>query len=136
MSLVDNIVMQADVALNDSDKTFTVPAGKLWCLKFLQAKLISTATVGNRQMRIEIGDGTNLLWYINFGTTQAASLTRYYYAAADLPNDVAFSVDKIRAWMLTWVLPAGYTIRLYDSAAIAAGADDLEFRLLVEEIKP
>ena len=49
---------------------------------------------------------------------------------------MAFSVDKIRAWFLGWVLPPGFTVRLYDVAAIDPAVDDLEFRLLVEEFIP
>jgi len=137
MPLSNPIVMQSDTALNDSDKTFTVPAGKLWRLQILQAKFITDATVGNRQMQIVITDGTNTLWFKNFGAVQAASLTRYYYAAWDLPDDVAFDAGgNIRVEMFNWILPAGYTVRLRDSAGIAAATDDLEYRLLVEEIWP
>jgi len=130
-----NIVQQADALLNDSDKTFTVPASKEWRLQMLAVKLITTATVGNRQLKVEIGDGTNLLWSKNFGAVQAASLTRNYFGAADLPNDAAFDADgNIRLQLYQWVLPAGYTVRVYDSAAIDAAADDMTFRLLVEEM--
>ncbi|MBF8255139.1 MAG: hypothetical protein HW375_46 [Anaerolineales bacterium] len=130
-----NIVQQSDAALNDSDKTFTVPAGKAWRLQMLMASLISTATVGNRQIKVVIGDGTNILWSKNFGAVQAASLTRQYFGAADLPNDAAFDADgNIRMALYQWVLPPGYTVRVYDSAAIAAAADDMTVRLLVEEM--
>ena len=125
---------QSDVAANDSDKTLTVPAGQTWVLQFLAVKFISTATVGNRQLRVEIGDGTNLLWFKNFGKVQAASLTRYYHAASDLPDDTDFDSDgRIRMQLEAHVLPAGYTVRIYDSAAIAATADDMEVRLIVDE---
>ena len=137
MPLSNPIVLKADTALNDSDKTFTVPAGNLWRLQILQAKLTTTATVGNRQLRLRIGDGSNILWTRNFGATQAASLQRGYYAAWDLPDDVAFDGDgNIRLQMAQWILPTGFTVQLYDSAAIDAAADDLEYRLLVEEITP
>jgi len=137
MPLSNPIVMQTDTALDDSDKTFTVPAGKFWRLQILAAKLITTATAGNRQMTIGIGDGTNIIWQRNFGAVQTASLTRYYFASDDLPDDVAFDGGgAIRMKLGDWILPAGYTIRLYDSGAIAAAADDLEYRLLVEEIWP
>lgn len=137
MPLSNPIVQNSDVALNDSDKTLTVPTGRLWRLQMLAVKLITTATVGNRQMTVVLGDGTNVLWTKNFGAVQAASLTRQYYGAWDLPNDAAFDANgNIRMALAGWVLPAGYTIRVYDSAAIAAAADDLEIRLLVEEIIP
>jgi len=133
------IVYNSDVALNDSNKDFTVPAGKVWRLKMLVGKLISTATVGNRQMQIVIKDAAagNVIWTKNFGQVQTASLTRYYYAAADLPNDAAFDASgNIRAQLYQWEIPAGWVIQLWDSAAIAAAADDLEYRLIVEELRP
>jgi len=129
----DNIAAQVDTALNDSDKTFTVPAGKTWKLSSLSASLITTGTAGNRQMRIEIGDGANVIWFKNFGQVQTASLTRTYFAAPDLVDDAAFNAGgQIRLWLLGYTLPAGYTIRIYDSAAIAATADDLSIWLIVD----
>lgn len=126
----------SDAALNDSDKLFTVGAGKEWEISFITASLISTATVGNRQMRLEIGDGTNLFWFKNWGLVQAASLTRTYYAGPSLPDDTAFDAGGRTRILLEpsrIILPAGWTIRVYDSAAIAAAADDLTVRILGRE---
>lgn len=127
---------QSDVTLNDSDKTFTVPTGHIWILKFITAQLITDATVGNRQIRIEIGDGTNLLWAKNAGAVQAASLTRYYDFASDRDDQAAFDDNnRIRTRIPPELaLPAGYTIRIYDSAAVAAATDNLAIRMLVDEI--
>jgi hypothetical protein len=132
------VVEVADVTANDSDKTQTVAAGQYWTLKSISVKLISTATVGNRQVRIEIGDGTNLLWFKNFGAVQAASLTRYYHAAPDLPNDADFdSDDRIRIEMEEHVLPAAFTVRVYDSAAVDAADDDMSVWIVVDkQLKP
>ncbi len=130
----ENFVQKSDAAVNDSDKTLTVPAGKTWILQFLSANFISTGTPGNRQLRVEIGDGTNLLWFKNFGAVQANGVTRDYYAASDLPDDTAFDGDgRIRMQLEAHVLPAGYTIRIYDSAAIDPTADDMVIRLILDE---
>src|SRR3972149_9551127 len=119
-----------DEVLDDSDKTFTVPAGEIWIPQFLSVNYVSTATVGNRQVRVDIGDGTRVLWFKEFGAVQAASLTRNYYAAVDLPDDVAFdSGGRIQMKVVEHTLPAGYTIRVYDVAAIAAAADDMKVYL-------
>lgn len=130
----ENFSQKSDAAVDDSDKTLTVPADKTWVLQFLSARLVTTASAGNRQLRVEIGDGTNLLWFKEFGGTQAASLTRDYYAASDLPDDTSFDGDgRIRAQLEAHVLPAGYTVRIYDVNAVAATADDLTIRLIVDE---
>ena len=49
-SLIGIPQLQADEAANDSDKSFTVPAGRMWELTSIWVELVSTATVGNRQM--------------------------------------------------------------------------------------
>jgi hypothetical protein len=127
------MVEVSDVTDDDSDKTWTVPAGQYWTLQSIATKLVTTGA-GNRQMRIEIGDGTNLLWYKNFGAVQPASETRYYHAAPDLPNDADFdSDDRIRIEMEKHVLPAGFTLRVYDSAAIAATVDDMHVWIVVDK---
>ena|SRR3990172_884194 len=131
-----NIVQVADVALNDSDKTLTVPAGKEWRLQFLRIGLVTTATVGTRNIRVTIkDDGGNTLWQRDFPATQAASLTRTYLLAADMPNDAGFdSAGIIRMEQSAFVLPAAYAIQVLDFNAVDAAADDMTLRLLVEEM--
>lgn len=129
-----NFTPKTDLTVNESSKTLTVPAGKVWVLQFLSVKLITTATGGNRQMRVEIGDGTDLWWFKDFGAVQAASLTRYYYAASDHPDDTSFDADdRIRMQLEAHILPPGWTVKVWDSAAIDPTADDMEVRLLVDE---
>jgi hypothetical protein len=121
-----------DATANDSDKAFTVPAGKEWRIAFVYAQLVTTATVGNRKMRMEIDDGTNLVWFKEWTPTQAASLTRHYFSGPSLPDDAAFDASG-RARMLfeprEIIIPAGWRIRLYDVAAIDAAADDMTVRI-------
>lgn len=139
MPIMASLVYNQDVLTNDVDKTFTVPAGKCWKLLALQAKLDTnnSVVVGNRQLRVEIRDGTNVIWFKNFGAVQVLDTTRYYYSAADLPDDVDFDGSgNIRMWKISLTIPPGWTVRLYESAAIDAAVDDLEYRLLVEEFIP
>ena len=130
-----NLVLQADAALNDSDKTFTVPAGKQWLVKHIYAKLISTATAGNRQMDILFTTAADVVvGKVVAGAVQVASLTREYTFAPECPQETTFTSGvMLRALPANLVLPAGYKIRVYDSAAIAATADDLDIQALVEE---
>jgi hypothetical protein len=130
------MVQQADAAANDSDKTFTVPAGKAWRLASVYAQLVSTATVGNRQLDVLITDGSdNPVARYKAGAVQAASLTREYIFAPQHPQETGFTgTTMLRALGEALVLPAGYKVRVFDSAAIDAAADDLTARLLVEEL--
>lgn len=130
-----NVVKQSDVVANDSDKTFTVPAAKQWLVKSVYAKLVSTATAGNRQLDVLFTDGSdNIVAKYVAGAVQAASLTREYVFAPHHPQETAFTGGvMLRALADDFVLPAGYKIRVYDSSAIDAAADDLDVHVLVEE---
>lgn len=112
---------------NDSDKTFTVPDGEMWKILSADIVLVTTATVGNRQIRFSVSnpDG-NVMGYIPAGTTQAASLTRSYGFMQGIYRETAFIDGMIQVPIpVDLYLPAGSTIRFYDSAAIDAAADDM-----------
>ncbi len=131
-----NIVQQADAALNDSDKTFVVPTGKQWRLYSVFASLIATATVGNRQLDVLLTDASdNVLAKYFASAVITATQTRTVIFAPGHPQDAAFAANGVMYRMLAdgFVLPAGFKVRVYDSAAIDAAADDLTVRLLVEE---
>jgi len=126
--------LQSDTSADDSDKTFTVPAATIWQVLSLYVAYTSTADVGNRQLVVEVQDGSsNVIGQIRAGVVQAASLTYSYMFApglADLTSvrDTTFIMTPLPA---SWVLPAGYVLRIYDSKAIAAAADDMILRLLI-----
>ena len=121
-----------DATADDSDKTFTVPASTIWESLFVVVTLVTTATVGNRKMRLELGDGTNLWWFKEWTPLQAASLTRNYFAALGLPDDAAFDANGRARMELEprFALAAAWTIRLFDVNAIAAAADDMTVKVL------
>lgn len=137
MPLSRNAVVVADAAPNDSDKTFTVPDGTLWRVVSLYAMLVTTATVGNRVLTVLItdADDNTLLRYVA-GGNQVASFTVHYNLAPGHPNetgDPANNSVRLRAMVDGLSLPAGYKIRVYDSAAVDAAADDLTVRMIVEQ---
>jgi len=123
-----------DETANDSDKSFTVPANYMYQVLWIWVELTSDATVGNRQMTIELQDNAaDVIGRWKAGAVQAASLTRNYCfgpSNADLTafRDTTFLMTPIPP---TVVLPAGYIIRVYDSAAVAAAADDMVVQLMV-----
>ena len=122
-----------DAAANDSDKTITVTAGKVWHVLYAFASLASTATVGNRQIQMDVGDGTNVIGQSSALNVQVASLTENYHWRPDrntATEDVA--TEHYMPLPSDW-LPAGYTMRFYDSAAIDAAADDLTVRIIALE---
>jgi len=113
-TLWDNIIAKADVAADDSDKTFTVTALRQWWIRSIYVKQVSTGT------------DAIVAKYVA-GAVQAATLTREYVFAPGHPQETAFTKGvMLRALSYGLILPAGYKIRVYDSAAIAAAADDMD----------
>lgn len=128
-----NIEQDADAAADDSDKTFTVPADEQWRLISIYVLLTSTSDVGDRQLDIEITDGTNLLMKAVAGAVQPESNAYTYVFALGNPQETSFTNDVMyRLLPSGLILPAGYEIRVYDSAAIQAAADDMTVRILHE----
>ena len=126
--------LTADITANDSDKTITVTALRIWQPLTIQVSLISTAVVGNRQMTVLFTDAAdNVIARAHAGLVQAASLTYSYTFGLNLSTDFALIGTQANVSLPLCVLPAGYKIRVYDSAAIDAAADDMTVRLMVLE---
>jgi hypothetical protein len=136
--LVGVAQLQADEALNDSDKSLTVPAGNAWEVQSIWVELTSTATAGNRQIAVRIeDDASDIVAEIAAGIVQAASLTRNYLFGPGLPDLTAFRAgDLLMTPIPPLLLPAGYSIRVLDTAAIAAAADDMVVQAMVIERTP
>jgi len=126
--------LSSDTAADDSDKKLTVPASTEWRVKSIWVELTTTATAGDRQIMVEIQDASDdVVAQVRAGIVQAASLTRYYLFAPTVTELAAFrDTDYLSTIMPEWVLPAGYDIRIYDKAAIAAAADDMIVHALIE----
>jgi len=125
-----------DVTANDSDKSFTVPAGKMWEPFYVIAQLTCTAVAGNRTLRIEVTNGTNNIWQswasvagatgtgqtlVHFTGSHLASGTTQEYAldsTSVVNSGCQDSGPKL-------YLPAGYGIRAWDLGAVDAAGDDL-----------
>lgn len=124
-----------DATANDSDKTFTVPAGKVWVMESIFAQLVATATVGNRVLMIQFGDGTNVVRTMRGSNNIAASQTGTYQTLRGTePTNTTVgrtlaganaNVSHADPMGMELVLPEGHTVRVWDFAAIDPNADDL-----------
>ncbi|MFA6046962.1 MAG: hypothetical protein WC718_18410, partial [Phycisphaerales bacterium] len=77
----------SDTAIDDSDKTFTVPADAEYQLLSVLVGLITSADVGNRQLSMLITTDTNVvISEMRAGAVQAASGTRRYVVAVGNPD--------------------------------------------------
>ena len=120
---------------DDSDKSFTVPANRQYQFLSVWVELTTTATAGNRQITIELqDDAADVIGQVRAGIVQAASLTRYYMFSPPLGDLVGFRDTNFLMTPLPMiVLPATYVLRVYDSAAVAAGADDMVVQIMVAQ---
>ena len=116
-----------DASANDSDKTFIVPANTRWLLTWLHFSLVTTATVGNRKVRLAILDAAdNIRMDSHAGVVQAARLTRHYEYMKGIFREAAFMDDAIKVPLATdLAFPAGWKGRVYDSEVVDAAADGM-----------
>lgn len=131
------IVWTRDATANDSDKTFTVPAGKIWKMIWIEGLLINSADAGNRFFGCQIAVAANLVYSSGSAQSTANQVSMFRvsfegYAPYDVTTlvprftDISASVNvSIRDSLPPLILPEAATIRLWDTSAIAALADDL-----------
>jgi len=115
-----------DAAANDSDKTITVPAGNTWTVGNIFVTYAASADIGNRQLTVIITDPNSVvLGNLQADSVQVASTTEYYNASPAAGTAVEGPAGYHFMSLPGFVLDAGSTIRVYDSAAVAAAADDM-----------
>ena len=123
-----------DEAADDSDKSFVVPASTYYQVLWCWVELTTTATAGDRQLTLELQDGAaDVIAQWKVGVVQAASLTyKYCFAPANADLTAVRDTNYLSTPIPpTIIIPATYIIRVYDSAAVAAAADDMVVQLMV-----
>ena len=137
-----------DATLNDSDKSFTVPANKRWILKYIAATIECSATVGNRVLEARITNGADIVAIgPRSGVITAGQDASYQYSTGGLASSTAtdmaslfdgqgVNVTKITAAIPLdgYALPGGYVVRVLDVGAIDVAADDMVVVLYYEEL--
>lgn len=130
-----NSTLQVDETTGDHNKSFAVPADKDWHVMWAWVEWTSNATVGNRQVVMEISDsGSDVIMEIVPGVTQAASLTYKYLFApgmADLTavRDTDYIMTPIPP---TIILPELFNVRFYDRGDISSAAgEDIQIQMMV-----
>lgn len=126
-----------DETANDSDKSWTVPAGEMWKVCQAFVGLVTTATVGNRQVRFQVADSNGkVIGFLPAGAVQAASQTRSYGFLQGIYRETAFLDTMIQVPIpIDLYLKAGSVVRFWDSAAIDAAADDMTVSMTVQVFK-
>ena len=126
--------LQSDIAANDSDKTFTVPADTQWRVKWIWVEYTSDGNAGARQLAIEIQDDTaDVIAQMSVGITQAASLTYNYLLAPNVTELAALrDATYLTTIMPEWILPEAHVVRVWDNNAVSAAGDDVIIHMMVE----
>jgi len=124
-----------DATANDSDKSFTVPTGKIWVVDHIYLQFTCTATVGVRYPAVIVTNGTNELTRFDDGTGVTATqvgvylLSPYFSATVTtLPEKGLGNVSPNRIqsrFFPPLTLTEGCVIRIYDKGAVDAAADDM-----------
>lgn len=119
--------LQNDESVDDSDKEFEVPADEYWLVQWIYVELTTSADAGNRHLVVHILDAADdIIAQFRHGVVQAASTTRYYMFAPHVADLTAFrDTDYLSTTIPKMKLLSGWKVKIYDEAAIAAGADDM-----------
>jgi len=129
------IFVLSDNALNDSDKTITVPAGKQWEVLYGQVQLVTTATVGDRRIQytVQTSGGNEIVYTQQALNVQIASTNERYNFGTF--SDVLESVPTRHNLPLPvgFVMLETFELRILDVNIVAAAADDLTINLVIKE---
>jgi hypothetical protein len=121
----------ADNSEGDSDKSLVITTGERgFELLSVYIKLDSAVSVGNRHVCLTVRDQAgNDVMYVEQPHDQAALSTHYYLFGVGLTNDSSISTYEFIG-IPPIVIPNGYTVRVFDAAAIAASSDDLRVEIM------
>lgn len=126
--LIDNIL---DISADDIDKSWDVPDGQEWQILWIEIRLATTATAGDRELEVLVErPGAAMAptgHWATAGTTQAASLVRYYIFApglADLTDFRGTDTDRLTTPLpVTDILQGGDRLRVREYTGTDASDD-------------
>lgn len=118
-----------DATPDNTNKTFTVPVGKIWDVKTICITLAATETVGNRSIFVHYKTSGGIEFFRNYSDTIAASQTRVKSFSSGGNGSNLPLANNIPSGLL----PAGTKINIWDANAIAPTADDMTIGMLVIE---
>ncbi len=122
----------SDEAVNDSDKSFYVPLNYIYEIEWIWIEYDATSTSGNREITVELLDANNdTIGRVVAAAYLIADATEEFMFAPGLTQYNGGDSTKHHAPLPRLQLPPRTTIRVWDAAAIAAGADDMIVQIMV-----
>ena len=118
-----------DEAIDDADKSFTVPADTEYLVVWIWVELTTSVGPGNRQIVVEIHDaGADVIstWAVAGATRAGGAAVGHYLFAPRIADLAAFRDTTYLTTPIpeTALLQEGDVLRVYDKAGIDV-ADDL-----------
>jgi len=123
----------ADTTINSNDKSFVVPAGMKWKIKWVFVNYVSNATAGNRRLQVNVLDqtGGTVVFRSIMPLSQAASLTRDFLWMPRMGGSQITNVAGYGACPQT--LYEGMELHVADGEDISS-TDDFTLGLVYEEV--
>lgn len=137
VAIVPPIENYYDGAANDSDKSWTVPNNELWKLCHACIEYEASATIGNRIITLEVRDeNSNIIKEIQAGAVQFETTTVRYCFLQGICRETLVTKGALQVPIpADMYITGGSTLRLYDSASVAATADDMTVAFQIEKYK-
>lgn len=122
---------------DDSDVVvLTCPSGKVCQILNVHVVFTSTATVGNRRVKLIVQDSSDVLVNdIHAGAVQAASLTYHYNFMRGVYRETTVIDSELQVPMPEGIcLLPGWDLRILDGATIDVAADDMVINVVYKEM--
>jgi hypothetical protein len=112
-----------------------VPKGQTWRLVNVFADYTSTATAGNRSLELRIKNAAGQVTHRFVAhVVQAASLNYYYNFGYGLTSSTAAANGNVDVGLPECYIESEGSLQVLDSAAVAAGADDMTLGIQFEKL--
>ena len=121
---------------NDSNKTFTPTAGKLWYISGIGVRVVATATSGNREIQVKIrqqSDNDVVMTFSAGALITAGQTKELNFISGGGGRETSFVGTNTSAMFVPlpqpFVMTDTFTIQVYDVTAVDAADDKMEVHI-------
>lgn len=119
---------------NENSKTFTLPTSTGFRLLWLHVDFVSSATVGNRRVTLELLDENDAeILHLPAGAVQAASNSYHYtFGGGDYRETTVIGDGLLVSVPREFIIFPGWKLRVRDLADVDGAADDMEVYAMLQ----